>query len=195
MLFSSYYIKMPPKAQKKEAPKKTDKKAEKKPDPKPAAPAPAVDAEAPSDDIDYTAILTNLIQIEKLVRTTMPLLKKLQKKHEKDLKNASKAKKTKRARDPNAPPSGFARPGPVSKELRTFLGMKDDELIARTQVAKRISEYIKEHHLKNPDNNREIIVDKKLATLFKLPDKSKVAFFQIQSHLSKNGHFIKATKA
>lgn len=187
---------MPPKTQKKEVAKKTDKKTTpnkevevKKP------PAVATSDEQPTEDLDYTTILTNLIQIEKLVRTTMPLLKKLQKKHEKDLKNASKTKKVKRTRDPNAPPSGFARPGPVSKELRTFLGMKDDELIARTQVAKRISEYIKEHNLKNPDNNKEIIVDNKLATLFKLKPREKVAFFQIQSHLSKNGHFIKATKA
>ena len=182
---------MPPKTQKKEVAKKTDKKTtpNKEIEMKPPV------AEQPADDLDYTTILTNLIQIEKLVRTTMPLLKKLQKKHEKDLKNASKTKKVKRTRDPNAPPSGFARPGPVSKELRTFLGMKDDELIARTQVAKRISEYIKEHNLKNPDNNKEIIIDNKLATLFKLKPKDKVAFFQIQSHLSKNGHFIKATKA
>lgn len=181
-------VKKPVKSEKPAAAAKTEKKSapvvEKEPD------TPAVEA---TDDVDYTAILTNLIQIEKLVRTTMPLIKKLQKKHERDLKAASKAKKVKRTRDPNAPPSGFARPGPVSKELRAFLGMKDDELIARTQVAKRVSEYIKDHSLKNPDNNKEIIIDKKLATLFNVPERSKVAFFQIQGYLT--SHFIKTPKA
>lgn len=190
---------MPPKSQKKEIDtkpkidKKVDKKvvAEKKvPLPTPIVVPEVVDPSTAADDIDYTTIMTNLIQIEKLVRTTMPLIKRLQKKHEKDVKNAAKAKKVKRTRDPNAPPSGFARPGPVSGELRTFLGMKNDELIARTQVAKRVSEYIKANNLKNPDNNKEIVIDKKLATLFKVPEKTKVAFFQIQSYLT--SHFIKA---
>lgn len=206
---------MPPKTQKKEleiavkvekpAEKPVEKPVEKKTDKvaKPAAKlavAPSVvpplsveipdsDSDSHVDDADYTSILANLVQIEKLVRVTMPLIKRLQKKHERDVKNAAKVKKVKRSRDPNAPPSGFARPGPVSGELRTFLGMKQDELIARTQVAKRVSEYIKDNNLKNPDNNKEIVIDKKLATLFKVPEKTKVAFFQIQSYLTT--HFIK----
>jgi chromatin remodeling complex protein RSC6 len=153
----------------------------------------SVASEIEDGDVDYTTVMTNLMQIEKLVRQTMPLIKRIQKKHEKDVKNAVKAKKVKRVRDPDAPPSGFARPGPVSEALRTFLDMKDDELIARTQVAKRVSEYIKAGNMKNPDNNKEIIVDKKLATLFKVPEKTKIAFFQIQSYLT--SHFIKVVKA
>ena len=189
---------MPPKTQKKETdtkPKTEKKVSEKKVTPpvaKVSDPPVPVATDQATDDVDYTTIMTNLIQIEKLVRTTMPLIKRLQKKHEKDVKNAAKAKKVKRTRDPNAPPSGFARPGPVSDELCTFLGLKKDELIARTQVAKRVSEYIKAHSLKNPDNNKEIVIDKKLATLFKVPEKTKVAFFQIQSYLT--SHFIKAPK-
>lgn len=142
------------------------------------------------DTLDYSTVLENLLQLEKLVKTTIPMIKKLQKKHDKDVKIAEKSKKTKRVRDPNAPPSGFARPGPVSKELSSFLGLNKDEFIARTQVAKKISEYIKEHNLKNPDNKKEIIIDKKLAQLFKLPDKTKIEYFKIQGHLS--SHFLKA---
>ena len=143
-----------------------------------------------SNDIEYTQVLNNLIEIDKLVKTTMPLIKKLQKQHERDIKNAEKSRKHKRTRNPDAPPSGFARPGPVSDELRNFLGLGKNELIARTQVAKRVSEYIKEQGLKNPDNNKEIIIDKKLATLFKVDEKSKIEFFKIQSYLT--SHFLKA---
>jgi len=142
------------------------------------------------DTEDYSSLLANLVQIEKLVKVAMPLVKRLQKKHEKDLKMAEKSKKKKRARDPNAQPSGFARPGPVSAELRGFLGMKDDELIARTQVAKKISEYINEKGLKNPDNQKEIVLDKKLSKLFKVDEGTKVEFFKIQSFLT--SHFVKA---
>jgi len=143
-----------------------------------------------TNDIEYTQVLNNLIEIDKLVKTTMPLIKKLQKQHERDIKNAEKSRKHKRTRNPDAPPSGFARPGPVSDELRNFLGLGKNELIARTQVAKRVSEYIKEQGLKNPDNNKEIIIDKKLATLFKVDEKSKIEFFKIQSYLT--SHFLKA---
>lgn len=157
------------------------------PEPTPA-PVPVV-----SNDIEYTQVLNNLIEIDKLVKSTMPLIKKLQKQHERDVKNAEKSRKHKRSRNPDAPPSGFARPGPISDDLRNFLGLNKDELIARTQVAKRVSEYIKEQGLKNPTNNKEIIIDKKLAALFKVDEKTKIEFFKIQSYLT--NHFIKVPKA
>ena len=47
--------------------------------------------------------------------------------------------RVKRVKDPNAPPSGFAKPGPVSDELRKFLSLGKDELIARTDVTKKIN--------------------------------------------------------
>ena len=149
-----------------------------------------VETPSTDDEIDYSMVLSNLAAIDKLIKATAPLVRKLQKKHDKDVKAASKQKKQKRTRDPNLPPSGFARPGPVTDELRTFLGLAKDELIARTQVAKKMSEYIKQHELKNPENNKEIILDKKLAKLFGVEDKTKVEYFKIQGFLTK--HFVKA---
>ena len=151
---------------------------------------PVTESPVVDDEIDYSMVLANLAAIDKLIKATAPLVRKLQKKHDKDVKVASKQKKQKRTRDPNLPPSGFARPGPVTDELRTFLGLAKDELIARTQVAKKMSEYIKQHELKNPENNKEIILDKKLAKLFGVEDKTKVEYFKIQGFLTK--HFVKA---
>lgn len=181
---TSKSVKNEPKTAPKEQPQPQPQQVE-KPPVKEAFVAPPAE-----DTLDYSTVLDNLLQLEKMIKSTIPMIKKLQKKHDKDVKMAEKSKKTKRVRDPNAPPSGFARPGPVSKELSSFLGLNKDELIARTQVAKKISEYIKEHNLKNPDNKKEIIIDKKLAQLFKLPDKTKIEYFKIQGHLS--SHFQKA---
>ena len=63
---------MPPKTQKKDVPKKTEKKTAPNKDVEVKAPVVSPATEQPTEDIDYTTILTNLIQIEKLVRTTMP---------------------------------------------------------------------------------------------------------------------------
>ena len=179
----------------KTAPKTATKTATKTLTKKAAAATPVVeetkvDTPSPDEEIDYSMVLANLSAIDKLIKATAPLVRKLQKKHYKDVKTASKAKKQKRTRDPSLPPSGFARPGPVTDELRTFLGLAKDELIARTQVAKKMSEYIKEHNLKNPENNKEIVLDKKLAKLFGVEDKTKVEYFKIQGFLTK--HFVKA---
>ena len=58
--------------------------------------------------------------------------------------------------DPNKPPSGFAKPGPISPELAKFLGLGEDELIARTEVTKRITEYCKKHDLQKKEDGRHI---------------------------------------
>ena len=67
--------------------------------------------------------------------------------------------RAKRVVDPNKPPSGFAKPGPVSDELRSFLGLGKDELIARTEVTKKITEYCKEHNLQKAEDKRSIKTD------------------------------------
>lgn len=159
--------------------------------PAPVEPAPVeAPVEEPKSTENYAELMKMLIEIDKLVKSTMPMVKKLQKQHEKDVKAAEKSKKVKRRRDPNAPPSGFARPGKVSTELTKFLGLGADEEIARTKVAQQISQYIKDHDLKNKDNKKEIILDDKLSSLFNLKKGDKVEYFKIQTYLSP--HFVKS---
>lgn len=99
-------------------------------------------------------------------------LRKMQRDYEAEIKDALKKTKKKRApRDENNPrkPSGFASPVIVSDDLYKFLekyGVKKNDPIARTDVTKYITSYIKEHDLQNPEHRREIVPDATLKKLF-----------------------------
>ncbi|KAJ7520254.1 hypothetical protein O6H91_20G074800 [Diphasiastrum complanatum] len=57
-------------------------------------------------------------------------------------------------------------PQPISKELQTFLGLSETELV-RSTATKMIWSYIKENNLQDPANKRNVICDSKLRELFK----------------------------
>ena len=78
------------------------------------------------------------------------------------------------------PPSGFAKPTPLSVEMCEFLGIPMGSELARTEVTKRVLAYVKEHGLQNKDNKRVIEVDAKLNTLLKPLDNEQVTYFSIQ---------------
>jgi len=98
--------------------------------------------------------------------------------------------KKKRTRKPQAQPSGFARPGPITHELSSFLEYPKGEPVARTTVTKQMSAYIKDKGLQNPERKREIVLDDKLAKLFVMDVGDTIEYFEIQK-LLKN-HYIKA---
>jgi upstream activation factor subunit UAF30 len=96
----------------------------------------------------------------------------MQRDHEHAIKDASKRSKKKKApRDDAKPrkPSGFASPVVVSDHLYKFLeqfGVNKSEPIARTDVTRYITTYIKDKDLQNPEHRREIIPDASLRDLF-----------------------------
>ena len=103
--------------------------------------------------------------------------------------------KTKRVVDPNKPPSGFAKPGKVSDELRSFLGLGKDELIARTEVTKRITKYCQDNKLQKAEDRRTIHVDAPLRKLLRLQKGDQLTFFNLQKFMkvhypNKDGVFI-----
>lgn len=79
--------------------------------------------------------------------------------------------------------SGFAKPTTVSAELASFLGIPNEELIARTEVTKRINKYVKEHSLQNEANKRVIILDDTLRKLVNPPSDVDLTFFNLQKYL------------
>jgi chromatin remodeling complex protein RSC6 len=99
-------------------------------------------------------------------------LRKMQKDHEVEVKNASKKGKKKKSQSEDGvprKPSGFASPVIVSDKLYEFLaqyGVKNGDPIARTDVTRHITSYIKEHDLQNPEHRREIVPDATLLDLF-----------------------------
>lgn len=136
-------------------------------------------------------------------------LKRLQRDHDLAVKEASKRGKKKRAvRDDSTPrkPSGFASPVVVSNELYAFLanfGVKVGEPIARTDVTRYITTYIKDHNLQNPEHRREIVPDATLKKIFGEPMEHKdpndttspkvFTYLKLQKYLS--AHFPKSAAA
>ena len=123
---------------------------------------------------------TTVKKIVKKAATKKTTVKKTAKKVVKKAapKKAAPKKKAATKRKPNA---AFMRPMELSAELQAIVGKKP---IPRTQVTKKLWEYIKKHDLQNPENRREIIADDKLKGIF--GRKKKVSMFEMTKLVSKH---------
>lgn len=138
----------------------------------------------------YDASLREMRLLGAEVRKTMRMYAKLS---SAETKAAGKGKKKKREVDPDAPPrapSGFAKPARLSAELAKFLGVSKDTEVARTDVTKQITAYVKANELQDPANKRIILCDPALQKLLNPPPGAEVTFFTLQTHLKH--HFVKA---
>lgn len=155
-----------------------------------------------SYEAEFTAITSALKDALTLVKDLTTKVNQLEKRVKRDHKVMEKKMRgrVKRAQDPNKKPSGFAKPGPVSKELGKFIGLEKDELISRTQVTKRITAYCQEHGLQTDGDKRNIKPDTALAKLLRYDAKKDdpLTFFNLQRFMkvhypdSKNGGVIPA---
>lgn len=178
---------MPPKTTKTPAKKPA---AAKEPAPPKEVPQPPVEAEVEDEKkgLCVDTVVEELqkmkelhAQLGKMIQSTSLMVKRLSK---------TMQPKKKRTRRPQAQPSGFARPGPITHELSVFLGTPKGEPVARTTVTKQMSAYIKDNNLQNPERKREIVLDNSLAKLFSKKVGDTIEYFEIQK-LLKN-HYIKA---
>ena len=87
-------------------------------------------------------------------------------------------------------PSGFVKPAGITKELAKFLGVPEDTKIARTDVTKLITSYVKEHNLQDSKNGRKILPDAKLSALLGVKSSDEVTYFNLQKYMKP--HFVKA---
>ena len=78
--------------------------------------------------------------------------------------------KTATARKPNA---AFMKPLTPSPELAAVIGA---QAVPRTEVTKKIWDYIKQHNLQDPANKRNINADAKLRPIF---GKDQVTMFEL----------------
>ena len=145
-------------------------------------------AEVVNTQTEFDTLLemaNNLDEQAKSLRAKASELRKSAKVLQKHLKVAQ-TKGKKRVKDPNAPkrqPAGFAKPTTLSPELCKFLNIDPSTLVARTDVTKKITEYIKTNQLQNPENRREILLDAPLRELLNPPEDVKVSFFTLQTYL------------
>ena len=135
---------------------------------------------------DFTSLVGELDSAMNTIRALKVRIQKLEKTVHRDHKAIAKKlqkKGPRKPRDPNAPKSGFAKEGPVSDELRKFLGLKKDDLISRTDVTKRIHDYCKSKNLQNPADKRHIKADASLRKLLKMSKDDDLTFFNLQKFM------------
>ena len=145
----------------------------------------AVEVVEDNYDQEFATVLEQLAAAQTTLKGLMNTVRQLEKRVARDRKVMQKKMKgrAKRVVDPNKPPSGFAKPGPVSDELRAFLKLGPDELIARTEVTKKITEYCKANNLQKAEDKRTINVDAPLKKLLRLKKGDELTFFNLQKYM------------
>jgi chromatin remodeling complex protein RSC6 len=167
-----------------------------------AAPAATPAASTPTtySDIEsqFAAITTRLSELRTLESSILSDVRKLQKNTAKYIKDINRKTKRKRATTAEGDqkkraPSGFAKPALISPELCSFLGKPTGTEMARTEVTKFLTTYIKENALQDPSNRRKILPDKKLQTLLNTKKSDEVTYFNLQKYMKV--HFPASVKA
>jgi len=111
----------------------------------------------------------------------------------KELKTLDKMNAKKNKNKGNRAPSGFVKPTKISVELADFLSKPHGTLMARTDVTKQMTAYIRTNSLQDKANGRIILPDPKLKKLLKLTDKDALTYFNLQKYMSP--HFEKTVVA
>jgi len=183
----------------KTAPKKVVKKAAVKaatPVPEPVVEAATAPTEAEgvvekpeeSDLMEVSAVFfTKLQQMGTMITAIKSEYRALEKKWVREIKQSQKAAKRKR-KVGNRAPSGFVKAARISDELAAFLGVDKGVEMARTDVTKEITAYVKAHSLQDKDNGRQINPDAKLKKLLHLGADDVLSYFNLQRFMSPHFH-------
>ena len=143
----------------------------------------------------FESILTRLAEFKTFQATLHADVKVLRREVTRQMREANKRRKRRPAtaddatRTPRAP-SGFAKPTLISDELCSFLGKPVGTEMARTEVTKSITAYIKEHSLQHAENKRRIMPDSALASLLNVDDSVELTYFNLQKYMKV--HFPKS---
>lgn len=168
-----------------------------------AAPAPveAAAAEVPASEVtseneawsaadELEALIAEVTALKAATGVALNKLKEFSKRNAKEHKRLSKLQAKKKPSSGPRKPSGFTKPTPITPELATFIGKPAGTEMARTDVTKEITAYVRAHNLQDKENGRKIIPDKKLSALLNVPKGTDLTYFNLQTYLSP--HFVKA---
>lgn len=142
-------------------------------------------------DLLFTATQDGLTRYKDLL-TTLKTMRKTLNKERKDVQKIIKASKLKSKRKGNRSNGGFTKPVPLSQPLCTFLNVSNDTELARTEVTRRITAYIKENKLQNESDRKQILPDNTLKTLLFMKDGDVLTYFNLQRYMKY--HFLKRDK-
>lgn len=147
----------------------------------------------------FDAVVSQLDTILASTKSLKAEVKRLQKRSKKEISDAQKSSKKRKSKQTGGEgkakraPSGFAKPSEISKSLCDFLGKPIGTEMARTEVTKYITQYIKNNNLQNPENKRHIIPDLKLGNLLNVQNNEVVTYFNLQKFMKH--HFPKSAAA
>jgi chromatin remodeling complex protein RSC6 len=144
----------------------------------------------PQWESTWETILEQTTTLSKTVRALNTSLKKVHKQWARALKDARKQSKKKRRSNTKRSPSGFAKPSRISSELCAFLGKPEGTEMARTEVTRLLTQYIKTNSLQDPQNKRKIVPDAQLTSLLQVSDNAELTYFNLQKYMKR--HFPKS---
>jgi upstream activation factor subunit UAF30 len=184
-----------PSSGKKTAPKKVTKEAVPDATPEPVqvvATEQAVPEMLSSDkySTNFANIITELQQWRSNITTMIANVRALQRSVEKEMRHSNRRSK-KQSNKPKREPSGFAKPTEISHQLCDFLSKPYGTEMARTEVTKYLTQYIKQHNLQEPADKRRIKPDGKLSKLLGCENGDEVTYFNLQKWMKP--HFSSAT--
>ena len=138
-------------------------------------------------DDQFKDILERITSFRTLATTLMTDVKRLQKNVNKHVRDSTKKNRKRRgalnANGEKRPPSGFAKPAKISDALCQFLGQPAGTEMARTEVTKYLTKYIKLHELQDPSNKRIINCDAQLSGLLNVNPTDEVTYFNLQRYM------------
>lgn len=152
---------------------------------------------SPSDVIQeisasFKELVSTLTGVQTQARAAVSAVRAVERLVTKRVKEANK-KSGRKSKDPNKAkraPSGFAKPSLISDELCVFLGKPSNTFMARTEVTKHLTKYIKDNNLQDPLNKRKIVPDDVLKKVLNVTDEDDVTYFNLQKHMKH--HFPKS---
>ena len=148
--------------------------------------------ETPLSDL-FVSMNKTLHDLATAVALVKAELRTVEKHVTKELKVLDKFNAKKNKNKGNRAPSGFVKPTKITNELADFLGKEHGTLMARTDVTKQMTAYIRANSLQDKKNGRIILPDTKLRKLLKLTDADALTYFNLQKYMSP--HFEKSVVA
>ena len=117
----------------------------------------------------------------------------LEKNWQRQVRNLNKDRKGRNMGGKKRAPSGFAKPALLSKELCRFLNKPEGTEMARTEVTKHLTQYIKSNELQDTEDKRKIHPDQQLSKLLMVNKEDDVTYFNLQKWMKP--HFQATTAA
>ena len=139
--------------------------------------------------LQFTNISVLIQEIQGQISKLRTELKVVEKSVSKEMKHLDKVYSKKKKNKGTRAPSGFVKPTKISDELAKFLSKESGIMMARTDVTKEMTNYIRENKLQDKDNGRKIIPDEKLSKLLNIDNSVELTYFNLQKYMSP--HFEK----